>query len=58
MYTKSSNRVADSTLSNTNSNEYNNKNIKIQKNIKLKKPNIKSITNIFLRLSQELLLKT
>ena len=48
MFTKSSNRVADSTPSGTNSNEYRNKNIKIQKNIKighlyLKKSNLKYI---------------
>ena len=34
MFTKSSNRVADSTPSRTKSNEYN-KNIKTQKNIKI-----------------------
>ena len=52
MFTKSSNRVADSTPSRTNSNEYMNKKIKIKKNIKigytyLKKSKIKNITNIY-----------
>ena len=54
MYTKSSNRVADSTLSNTNSNEYKNKNIKIQKKYKTKKNKYKKYYKYILNIEPKI----
>ena len=54
MYTKSSNRVADSTLSNTNSNEYKNKNIKIQKKYKTKKNKYKNYYKYILNIEPKI----